>query len=253
MKFSIIIPSYNQDKYIEKTFKNLSELKKTASQRGFEIELLLLDSCSNEKIQAIIKEYHSIFDYIDISKDKGQCDAINKGISKITGSYWTWLNTDDYIDIDGFLKLATIISNNNSVDYIYGGIAIINGDDQLIRNAHSYELSMNHLLHWDPAIFQPGSFFKKGFTDKIGLLSDQYCACFDYEYVLRLFINNAKFYRCNFILAQFRYYDNSKSGSIVPTFIKEQLMISKLYGRRFFSFMTIFLNLRLIKHRLFPK
>ena len=252
MKFSIIIPSYNQAQYIERTFKNVSELKSQASLHGFEVEVLLFDSCSEKEVQEIIKKYDQLFDFIDISKDKGQYDAINKGIKKATGDYWTWLNTDDYIDIPGFLKLAKIVSEKEQIDYIFGDIDIINENDERINAAKAYDLSLNSLLNRNPSIFQPGSFFKKRFTDKIGLLTDNN-ACFDYEYILRLLSQNAVFYRCDFVVSQFRFYKNSKSGSIVPVFIREQLKIGRLYGRKTFSYLTFFLNLRLFKHFLFPR
>lgn len=250
MKFSIIIPSYNQPRYIERTLQNVTELKSVAAQHGYTIEILILDNCSTEDVSAIIKKHQHVFDYIEIANDKGQFDAINKGIGKITGDYWTWLNTDDYIDIKGFIKLADILKGKPEIDYIYGGIDIIDENDQLIRTARSYDLSMNYLLHRNPSIFQPGSFFKKKATDAIGLLQDNK-ACFDYEYILRLLAHKALFFNCGFTVAQFRYYAQSKSGSITPVFIREQLRISKKYGRRTLSFMNIFLRLRLVKHFLF--
>ena len=103
--FSIIIPSFNQPNYIEFTFLNLVELKRQASLKGINIEVLLFDSCSNHETQLIIEKYKFLLDVVEIEKDKGQFDAINKGIIKCTGDYWTWLNTDDLIDIKGFFEI----------------------------------------------------------------------------------------------------------------------------------------------------
>src|ERR1700722_13221836 len=100
MTFSIIIPSYNQDTFIEQTFKNLLQLKEQARRNNIDLEILLFDNESNEATQKVITAYRSLFDYSEIKKDKGQYDAINKGISRVTGDYWTWLNTDDLIEID---------------------------------------------------------------------------------------------------------------------------------------------------------
>ncbi len=252
MKFSIIIPSYNQPAFIGKTLKNVCELKKNALNRGIEMEVILFDACSGKEVQEIIELYRSQLDKVVIEKDNGQYDAINKGIRCISGEYWTWLNTDDYIDVEGFFKIVEILKKDSSIDYIFGDIEIIDEQDKLLQLAKSYDLSLNDLLNKNPSIFQPGSFFKTSITKKIGELRNNNC-CFDYEYILRLLTNKAKFYRCAFVVAQFRLYSSSKSGSIVPVFIREQLIISKEYGRRAFSFMSIFLNLRLIKHALFPR
>ncbi|MBL0048743.1 MAG: glycosyltransferase [Bacteroidetes bacterium] len=252
MKFSIIIPSYNQEKYIEATFLNVLDLKNRAKEKNIEIEILVFDSESNEAVQTIISNFAAQLDVVEIKKDKGQYDAINKGILACTGDYWTWLNTDDTIDLDGFFHLADIVNKDATIDYIYGGVNYMDANGNFLKSYPAYPLSLSTLVHKDPAIFQPGSFFKTAFTKKIGLLADYRC-CFDYEYVMRCITMHAKLYCCDFALANFRFYTASKTGSIIPVFIREQLQISKKYGRTSFSFMTWFALLRLLKHSLFPR
>ena len=250
--FSIIIPSFNQSDFIEYTLLNIVELKNRASSNGIKIEILLFDSCSNSTTQQIIGKYKSIFDILVVEKDKGQYDAINNGILKCSGDYWTWLNTDDLLNIDGFFKVVEILKINSSIDYIYGGVTYINEKGETLKTVDTWKLNLNELVTREPAIFQPGSFFKKSFSNKIGLLKSYQC-CFDYEYILRCLKNNANVYQCNFAVSQFRYYTTSKTGSIMPIFIREQLIISKDYGRKWYHYLTSFSKLRLIKHFLFPR
>ena len=106
MKLSIIVPSFNQELFIADTLKNLVEIKQKAIEKGIGFEILIFDSESNKKVQDIITEFKGFIDFIEIKKDLGQYDAINKGIKKCTGDYWTWLNTDDLLDIDGFFKIV---------------------------------------------------------------------------------------------------------------------------------------------------
>ncbi len=143
--FSIIVPSYNQPNYIESTCLNLAELKQQASSKNMAIELLLYDSCSNTETQTIIEKYKYLFDVVVIEKDKGQYDAINNGIKKCTGDYWTWLNTDDLIDIDGFFKLSEIVNQNQNINYIYGGIDYIDENGLSLKSYESYQLDFKTL------------------------------------------------------------------------------------------------------------
>jgi glycosyltransferase involved in cell wall biosynthesis len=249
MKFSIIIPSYNQDEFIEQTFKNLLQLKKKAKENSIDIEILLFDSESNEATQKVIQTYKNLFDCLEIKKDKGQYDAINKGINKATGDYWTWLNTDDLIETDGFLKLVEIVKAS-PVDYIYGSILFTDEDGKEVKINHSTPLSIDKLVNNNPGIYQPGSFFKKDFTNKIGLLAPYEC-CFDYEYVLRIMKNNGKLHQCDFPVAKFRLHKRSKTKNSTIKFVKEQLIISKLFGRKTLSKLAFIAFLRQIKHGLY--
>ncbi len=251
MIFSIIIPSFNQEKYIRGTLENVTALKRKAADKGIQIEILLMDNESNESVQQIISEFASQFDRVVTKKDKGQFDAINNGTELIKGDYWTWLNTDDLIDMEGFFKISELLNKKPEVDYIYGGVKYIDSKDHYLSIHSATPLTLNSLVNKTPGIFQPGSFFKVSFTKKIGTLKAYQC-CFDYEYILRCLKNNAVFYCCDFPVASFRYHTDSKTGRMIPVFIREQLQISKMYGRRTFSFLTWFSYLRLLKHRLVP-
>ena len=250
MKFSIIIPSYNQDKFIEKTLQNVRKIKDLAIKRDLRVECLLFDSESNEKTLSIINNYKSMFEILEIKKDDGQADAINKGVDKMSGDYWTWLNTDDLLDSDGFFKLADEIKANNMPDYIYGDVKLIDDEGKNIGIAGSGMITCDKLVNKDASISQPGSFFKTSFTRSIGKLSD-YKFAFDYEYVLRTIKENGRIVKLPFVVSQFRYYKHSKSGSKSPLFLIEQAKISKLYGRKFFSTLTFKLYIRILKRKLF--
>lgn len=252
MKFSVIVPSFNQENFIGQTLDNLAQIKARAVSENIGFEILLFDSESNEKVQQIIEKYRHLIDYVEIKKDLGQYDAINKGILKCSGDYWTWLNTDDLLDEAGFFKIVGILIGRPDIDYIYGGVSYIDENQKKLKHVSVWDINLKVLATKEPAIFQPGSWFKNTFTDRIGLLMPFSC-CFDYEYILRLLKNKATVYACDFPVSQFRFYNASKTGSNTVQFIKEQLIISKIYGRKWFNFLTYFSKLRLVKHFLFPR
>jgi len=252
MKFSVIIPSFNQPAFIEFTLESVLALKNKAELEGFELELLLFDSESPEPMPSIIEKYRSVLNWLEVKKDKGQYDAINKGIEKATGDYWTWLNTDDTLDVDGILKVFNYLKVHPDTDYCYGAIDYIDEAGNVFRSFPTYTINFKELVTRTPGVFQQGSFFRKGFTNRIGLLKPYNC-CFDYEYVLRCLQNNAKMKVFDFKVANFRQHHVSKTGSLTPVFIREQLAISKDYGRKSWHFLTGFSLLRLIKHQLFPR
>ena len=252
MKFSIIIPSFNQPDFIAETLENVTSLKEEAAKRNIPVEIILFDACSGPEVQAIIDKYRPMLDLVRVEKDDGQYDAINKGIQASTGDYWTWLNTDDTLDKEGFFRLARLLEMDPLIDYVYGDIEHIDEKSKSIRYVPSYYFDLDLLVKQVPGIFQQGSFFRKSFTDKLGLLKPYRCS-FDYEYVLRVLKNKGRVYWADFKVANFRLHNASKTGSMTPVFIREQLLISKDYGRKWFHFLSWFSHLRLIKHKILPR
>lgn len=248
--FSIIIPSFNQDKFIRETLENVVLLKKQAAQRNIQIQLILVDNCSNQETMNVINDQKEHIDNLIIEKDNGQYDAINKGLKFVRGHYWTWLNTDDLLDIDGFFKIAEITGKHPDIDYIYGTVGYIDENSKFYKSYSSGELNLERLINSDASISQPGSFFRTEFTHKIGELA-AYRFAFDYEYILRCLKHHGKVYRSEDVVAYFRYYNTSKSGSKDHRFLQEQKQISKNYGRSFFSFLGFMLSIRIIKRKLF--
>lgn len=247
--YSIIVPSYNQHKFIKETLENLSVLKNLASKNNIGIQVIVIDNCSDTPTSRIIQHYKNSIDNLVIEKDKGQYDAINKGMKLVKGEYWTWLNTDDLIDVEGFFKLAAHLERHEDIDYIYGDVAYIDADSKFHKNSTTGELSLDKLISIDASISQPGSFFKTGFTRKIGELAPFHFA-FDYEYILRCLKNNAKVFKLDANVAYFRYYNDSKSGSKDYRFLKEQVKINTLYGGKLFSRLGLLLRLRILKRKL---
>jgi glycosyltransferase involved in cell wall biosynthesis len=89
-KISIITPTYNAEKFIE---KNIQSVK---SQGIDNIEHILVDAMSNDDTLKIINRYKDHFSKIIIEKDKGIYDGMNKGIIASKGELIGILNADDY-------------------------------------------------------------------------------------------------------------------------------------------------------------
>ncbi|MBC7695242.1 MAG: glycosyltransferase [Burkholderiales bacterium] len=248
MRLSVIIPSYNQFKFIEATMKNIVEIKELCREQNVELEIIVFDNCSIKEVQAVFEKHKNSIDILKVEVDNGQYDAINKGLAYVTGEYWTWLNTDDLIDKQGFLKIINYLKSN-TVDYIYGDIETIDEHGNSIAKGTSGTITLESLTTKDASISQPGSFFRTEFTKKIGHLSN-YRFAFDYEYILRIFKNNGTVVKLDVIVAQFRYYQESKSGSQDARFLMEQLEIAKLYGSSSLSKLGLMLRLRIIKRKL---
>jgi len=93
-KISIITPVLNGERFIECCIKNVIE------QNCSSLEHIIIDGGSTDKTIELIKLYaeqHQHIRWIS-EKDKGQSDAMNKGISMAKGKIISFLNADDFYE-----------------------------------------------------------------------------------------------------------------------------------------------------------
>lgn len=98
-KLSIIIPCYNVSKYINKCIDSVlnSELK--------DIEIIAINDGSKDNTLELLKQYKDDRLIIIDKKNEGVAQARNDGLKKASGEYITFLDSDDYIEPDMYLKM----------------------------------------------------------------------------------------------------------------------------------------------------
>lgn len=114
MRFSIVIPVYNVEKYLRKC------LESVVNQTYKDFELIIVNDSSTDKSQEIIDEYVKKYDFIKAYTKEygGVSDARNFGIAKASGDYLVFIDSDDYIDKEHLARLSNVIDLNNDVDVI---------------------------------------------------------------------------------------------------------------------------------------
>lgn len=93
---SVIVPIYNQEKYLRKSVPCL--LKQTYGN----IQIVLVNDGSTDQSYAIIKEYQSIDNRIKVvdKTNGGLVDATINGVQESDGDYIAFLDPDDYVGSD---------------------------------------------------------------------------------------------------------------------------------------------------------
>ena len=115
LKFSIIVPIYNIEKYIEKCIKSV------LIQNYKNFELILVNDGSTDNSQNICEEYSKIDDRITIinKKNGGLPAARNTGIKIATGDYICHLDGDDFWK-EGYLEYLNNKLSSNKIDILFG-------------------------------------------------------------------------------------------------------------------------------------
>jgi len=138
--FSIIIPVYNVEKYIDQCINSV--LKQTCS----DYEIILVDDGSPDMCGEICDRYAKSNANIRVihKKNAGLSMARNDGLENSTGTYVLFLDSDDYWDDDNFLKQAkNRLEEIQNIDIlIFGTKKLFNGNkikDIRIPKAHRDE------------------------------------------------------------------------------------------------------------------
>ncbi|MBI3500637.1 MAG: glycosyltransferase [Bacteroidetes bacterium] len=202
MKISIITPSFNQSKYLEETI--LSVL----NQNYPELEYIIIDGGSTDGSIEIIKKYENYFTYWISEKDRGQSEAINKGLEKATGEIITWINSDDKLFEGALFKVADHFLSSPDVGLIYGGV--IFDEKKINNNNFGYDNPCLERYLAGIAFPQPAAFFKRSLLEKVGSLNEKYHYGMDYDLFSRLALIT-QFKKTNDIFSYYRLHPESKS------------------------------------------
>lgn len=104
---SIIVPIYNAEKYISKCIDSiLNQTKK-------ELEIILINDGSTDNTEKIIKSYKDKRIVYFKNANHGIGYTRNYGISKSTGKYIMFLDSDDYLEKNACEKLFNKIEKDN--------------------------------------------------------------------------------------------------------------------------------------------
>lgn len=132
MKFSLIVPVYNVEKYLDKCLKSIE------AQSYKDFEVIIVNDGSPDNSQEIINEYvneDSRFKAY-IKENGGLSDARNFGLTKAQGEYLLFIDSDDYIEHDLLSSVSAVCDGNDIIKF---NMTLVDEKYNVIKKAKHYE------------------------------------------------------------------------------------------------------------------
>lgn len=139
MVFSIIIPIYKVQNYLEKCVDSV------CNQTCRDIEIILVDDGSPDNCPKLCDDYAKKDSRITVihKKNGGLSDARNKGLEVATGDYILFVDSDDYIETDTCEKFLPF--THKEYDILIGDAIVEGGNydvnhisDSNVNDGHTY-------------------------------------------------------------------------------------------------------------------
>ena len=216
MKISLITACYNSEATIR------TAIESVLSQKGVDVEYIVVDGGSKDGTADIIKEYadktlnsqlltpNFTFRWLSES-DQGMYDAINKGIKMATGDIIGILNADDVLATDGALAhiaaqcekhscetlqsrsdLLCNVSDEGRIDALYADIRFVREGESVEALREAPTVRYCSAAKWRPWMFRfaamvphPSFYVRRECFERLGGYSLDYRICADFELELR--------------------------------------------------------------------
>jgi glycosyltransferase involved in cell wall biosynthesis len=173
-KLTIVTPSYRQGQFIEETIRSV------LLQNYPNLEYIIMDGGSKDQTRSVLEKYALWISFWQSQRDEGQGQAINRGFSLGSGTYYAWINSDDcYLKNIFHTVVLTFLKTNTKFVYGYG-LNDYTGEGRLetikILPFLDYFIKI-------PALVQPSTFWDAGIHQPIW---EELNCSLDFELWLRL-------------------------------------------------------------------
>lgn len=217
-KISVVTPSFNQAEFLERTICSVLD------QAYPNLEYIVIDGGSTDGSVEIIQKYADRLAYWVSEPDRGQTDAINKGLKRATGEWVGWQNSDDIYYPGAFADVAELAQKHPGADLLIGNMVIIDAADKPLRDIRYVRPSYQALLAEGMLMANQAAFWRRQVHEQIGWMDESLQCSFDYEWFLRL-TKQGKGIHINHSWGGFRLHGETKTSKWAQRFADENALI----------------------------
>jgi glycosyltransferase involved in cell wall biosynthesis len=219
-RISIVTPSFMQGRFLEETIRSVL-------LQGYpNLEYIVIDGGSTDSSLDVIKKYEPWLSHWVSEKDRGQADAINKGLKRATGEILAYINSDDWYAPGAFQAVARRALAHPDEQWWVGWVDNCPEGKPPERKPSSFT-NMVEFLGRTETLQQPGVFWRRGIQEKVGLFDESLHFLFDHDYWVRFLAAGCRPVQLAAPAAHFRIHGGSKTYSKQHLFMREMREVAR--------------------------
>ena len=202
-RITVITPSYNQGDFLEETIRSVL-------LQGYpNLQYIVVDGGSTDHSGEILDKYAGYISNVIREKDRGQSDAICKGLDLADGKWVNWINSDDLLLPGSLFQLGC---HDCETTDLFTFRVVAWGDETKPYTMLNRNLTATAMLRADQHSFsQPGLWFRSDKIRQCGGIDRNFNYGFDWDLIIRYLTQNPRVYYSPVEGAMFRLHGGSKT------------------------------------------
>ncbi|RMF27636.1 MAG: glycosyltransferase [Cyanobacteria bacterium J083] len=209
---SIVIPTYNCDRYISQAIESV------LNQTDCDSEIIVIDDGSTDQTKAILSQYGNQIKYI-WQRNQGVSIARNHGLKIAQADLILFLDADDYLIPGKLSKQIALFNFQPNLGIVHSGWQKVDATGKAIINICLWEkiplLNLETWLQWKP-ILPSAMMFRREWLIKVGGFDSRFPPAEDVDLVLRLALKGCAAVWLKEITVCYRQHEASAMSRGIP-------------------------------------
>jgi glycosyltransferase involved in cell wall biosynthesis len=223
MRLSFVIPTRNQARFIAQCIDGC------LAQGIADSEIVVVDGASTDTTRDVLASYGDQIRSVS-ERDRGQSDAINKGVRMARGELVAWINSDDYYAGPSVVqRLVDTFTADPSLDIAYGDGTRVDETGVTIGPFRTKPIARaaDIVTHSASPVLQPSLVFRRSLFLDVGGLDEGLHYTMDYELWIRMFAAARATRYVPEVIACARYHRDAKSVAAMGKQIREAYAVKR--------------------------
>ncbi|WP_245927208.1 glycosyltransferase [Aphanothece hegewaldii] len=211
-EISVIIPSYNGERYI------VQAIDSVRIQQNCSYEIIIIDDGSTDQTRDVLQSYNNQIHYV-YQDNQGVSAARNKGIELSRGEFIAFLDADDYFLPDKLAAQLAVFKAQPELGIVHSGWCRVNSQGNPIVDVCPWQnvpnLDLESWLIWKP-VLPSAMMFRREWLVKVGGFDSRFPPAEDTELILRLALKGCQANWLRKITVCYRQHEQSSTNQGLP-------------------------------------